>query len=101
MGAHFSSVSSIMGGIRYFSSVYDSKKEEIEKESIVTNVRSKGNSVILDFHFTKAQFEKPTEQRLENVIETLLKSQIEKWEEKYAKGFMDVMQKSKTHPCAE
>lgn len=59
----------------------------------MTNVRSKGNSVILDLRFTKPQFEKPTEQRLENVIETLPKSQMEKVGREYAKGFMNVIKK--------
>lgn len=69
------------------------KKKEIEKEVIVTNVGSKGDSVILDLRFTKPRFEEPTEQRLENIIEPLPKSAMEKVGRDVAKGYMDQVQK--------
>jgi len=49
--------------------------------------------MLLDLRFIKPQFEKQTEQRLENVIETLPKSQMEKVGREYAKGFMNLIKK--------
>ena len=69
------------------------KKKEIEREVIVTNVGAKGDSVILDLRFTKPRPEEPSEQRLENIIEPLPKSAMEKVGRDVAKGYMAEVQK--------
>lgn len=68
-------------------------KKEFETELIVTNVRSKNDSVILSLRLTKPRIEKSTEQRLGQVIEPLPKSQMEKMGSDIAKGYMNVLQK--------
>ena len=69
------------------------EKKEIEIEVIVTNVRSRGESVILDLRFAKPRFEEPTERRLEDVIEPLPKSPMEKAGRDVAKGYAHVIQR--------
>lgn len=68
-----------------------SKKKEIEKELIVTNVRSKDDSVILGLRFI--QFKGPTKHQLQNIIDPMPKSEMEKMGKDIAKGYMEIMQK--------
>jgi hypothetical protein len=59
------------------------KKKEFESELIVINVRSKMESVILDLRFTKPRFKEPSKQQLENIIQPIPKSEMEKWGERW------------------
>lgn len=69
------------------------EKKEIEIEVIVTNVRSRGESVILDLRFAKPRSREPTERQLEDVIQPLPKSPMEKAGRDVAKGYVDVLQR--------
>ena len=69
------------------------KKKEFESELVVANIFTKDDKVTLDLRFTKPRFEEPTEQRLENIIEPLPKSAMEKVGRDVAKGYMDQVQK--------
>lgn len=68
-----------------------SKKKEIEKELIVTNVRSKDDNVILDLRFI--QFKGPTKHQLQKIIDPMPKSEMEIMGKDIAKGYMEIMQK--------
>ena len=77
----------------FFRVFMTAEKKEIEKEVIVTNVSSKGDSVILDLRFTKPKFEEPTEQQLEKVMEPLAKTPMEQVMRDAAKAYGQEIQK--------
>lgn len=69
------------------------RKKEFESELIVTNILTRDDRVTLDLRFTKPRFEEPIKKRLQNVIEPIPKSQMEKMGRDYMKGVMDVAQR--------
>lgn len=69
------------------------KRKELETELIVTDVRSQDDTVTLDLRFTKPRFEKPSKQQLENVIQPMASSQMERMGSDMARGYMSVVQK--------
>lgn len=64
------------------------EKKEFEDEVIVVNVRSRGNSVILDLRFTKPRVEGTTKLRPEVVVEPLGESETERMARQVARGTM-------------
>ena len=70
----------------------EGEAKEIEKEVIVTNVRSEDDIVILDIRFTKPIGKEPTEQRLLDRIEPIPKSQAEMMGRDVAKGYLSAVQ---------
>ncbi len=68
-------------------------EKKVENVVIVTNLRSKGDSVLVDLRFTEPTAEEPTRERLERIIEPLPNSPMEKAGREVAKGYIDVMQK--------
>ena len=66
-------------------------EKKVESEVVITNVSSKGDKIILDL--ATRQVEEPIEQRLDNIIEPLPKTEMEKMGMEAAKGYMNVIQK--------
>ena len=69
------------------------RKKAFESELIVTNVSSKDDKVILSLRFVKPRFKETPKRRLEEVIEPLPKSGMEKAGREIAKGYASVFQK--------
>jgi hypothetical protein len=69
------------------------KKREIESEVTIVNVNSKGDTVILDLRTAQPDVEESTQPRLDHIVDSLPKSEMERVGRDMAKGYMSVFQK--------